>query len=206
MRLLRATHHLLLNTGIGFPIAFRKGRIYGAESKLEIPRLEPCVRICELLVHGGFRLPPVTGGLLLGDEVTRALDSTGRFPVTQDQRNTVSGRFRYQLVSRAWAAFGGSYGSGLPTEFSGTPQDAIQQFGQAVANRINFNRGRVRPSLSLDASVGTDFVTRDHLTVRLQADIQNLTNRINIINFAGLFSGTGIAPPRNYAVRLDVEF
>ena len=54
--------------------------------------------------------------------------------------------------------------------------------------------------------MGTDFVTRDHLTVRLQADIQNLTNRINIINFAGLFSGTGIAPPRNYAVRLDVEF
>ena len=71
----------------------------------------------------GFGYPPVTGRLLLGDEVTRALDSTGRFPVTQDQRNTVSGRFRYQLVSRAWAAFGGSYGSGLPTEFSGTPQD-----------------------------------------------------------------------------------
>ena len=82
----------------------------------------------------------------------------------------------------------------------------LQQFGQAVSNRINFNRGRVRPSLSLDASVGTDFVTRGRLTVRLQADIQNLTNRINIINFAGLFSGTGIAPPRNYAVRLDVEF
>jgi len=42
--------------------------------------------------------------------------------------------------------------------------------------------------------------------MRLQADIQNLNNRINVINFAGLFSGTGIAAPRGYAIRLETEF
>jgi hypothetical protein len=201
-----ADDDLLLNTGIGFPIAFRRGKIYGAESKLEVPRWGRVSGYLSYSYMVGFGYTPVTGGLFLGNEATSALANTGRFPVTQDQRNTFATRFRYQLVSRAWVAFGGTYGSGLPTEFNGTPQNAIQQFGQQIANRINFDRGRIRPSLSLNASVGTDLVKNDRLAMRLQADIQNLNNRINVINFAGLFSGTGIAPPRSYAVRLDTEF
>ena len=42
--------------------------------------------------------------------------------------------------------------------------------------------------------------------VRLQADLLNLTNRLNVIDFAGLFSGTALAPPRSVAVRLQAEF
>ena len=94
-------------------------------------------------------------------------------------------------MSRAWVAFGGAYGSGLPTEFEGTVQDAVQQFGQQIVDRVNFDRGRVRPSLALGASVGAELVKREHLLMRLQADVQNLNNRLNLINFAGLFSGTG---------------
>jgi hypothetical protein len=154
----------------------------------------------------GFGYTPVTGGLFVGDDASNALANTGRFPVSQDQRNTVSTRFRYQVVSRAWVAFGGSYGSGLPTEFDGTVQDAIQQFGQQIVNRVNFERGRVRPSLSLGASVGAELVKREHLLMRLQADVQNFNNRVNVINFAGLFSGSGIGPPRSYSVRLGIEF
>jgi len=43
-------------------------------------------------------------------------------------------------------------------------------------------------------------------TLRLRADVQNLTNRLNVINFAGLFSGTAIAAPRSYSLRLSAEF
>lgn len=35
---------------------------------------------------------------------------------------------------------------------------------------------------------------------------QNLTGRLNVINFAGLFSGTGIAPPRSVNARLRYDF
>jgi hypothetical protein len=42
--------------------------------------------------------------------------------------------------------------------------------------------------------------------MRLQADVQNLNNRLNVIDFAGLFSGNSIAPPRSYAVRLTTNF
>jgi len=110
------------------------------------------------------------------------------------------------VVSRAWVAFGGAYGSGLPAEFNGSIQDAIQQFGKQIVGRVDFDRGRVRPSLSLGASVGTDLVKREHLIIRLQADVQNFNNRLNLINFAGLFSGTGIGPPRSYSGRFAMEF
>ena len=42
--------------------------------------------------------------------------------------------------------------------------------------------------------------------MRLQADIQNLNNRLNVIDFAGLFSGNAIAPPRSYTLRLTTNF
>ncbi len=201
-----ADDDVLFDTGVSFPIAFRRGTIHGIEAKLDLPnwgRLSGQVAYSNMV---GFGYTPVTGGLFLGDEASDALANTGRFPVSQDQRNTVSTRFRYQVVSRAWVAFGGTYGSGLPTEFDGTVQDAVQQFGQQIVDRVNFERGRVRPSLALGASVGAEVVKREHLLMHLQADVQNLNNRLNVINFAGLFSGTGIAPPRSYSLRLGIDF
>jgi hypothetical protein len=201
-----ADDDVLFDTGVSFPIAFRRGTIYGAEAKLDLPnwgRLSGQVSYSNMV---GFGYTPVTGGLFLGDDASNALANTGRFPISQDQRNTVSSRFRYQVVPRAWVALGESYGSGLPTEFDGTTQDAVQQFGQQIVDRVNFERGRVKPSLSLGASVGTELVRKEHLLMRLQADVQNFNNRVNVINFAGLFSGTGIAPPRSYSVRLGIEF
>ena len=201
-----ADDDVLFDTGVSFPIAFRRGAIHGIEAKLDLPnwrRLSGQVSYSNMV---GFGYTPVTGGLFLGDEASDALANTGRFAVSQDQRNTISTRFHYQVVSRAWVAFGGAYGSGLPTEFEGTVQDAVQQFGQEIVDRVNFDRGRVRPSLALGASVGAELVKREHLLMRLQADVQNLNNRLNLINFAGLFSGTGIGPPRSYSIRLGLEF
>ena len=201
-----ADDDLLLDTGVSFPIAFRKGRIYGAEAKLEVPRWGRFSGYVSYSYMVGFAYTPVTGGLFLGNDAGTALLNTGRFPISQDQRNTVNTRWRYQLTSRVWTAFGGSYGSGLPTEFDGSKQDAIEQFGPSIVDRVNFNRNRVRPSLALDASLGAELVKRDRIHLRLQADGQNLNNRLNVINFAGLFSGTGIAPPRSYRVRVITEF
>jgi hypothetical protein len=36
--------------------------------------------------------------------------------------------------------------------------------------------------------------------------VANLTNRLNVVNFAGLFSGTALAPPRSASVRLRLDF
>jgi hypothetical protein len=64
----------------------------------------------------------------------------------------------------------------------------------------------VRPSFSLDASFGADLWRSEHKVMRFQVDGQNLTNRLNVIDFAGLFSGTALAAPRSGSARLTLEF
>ena len=202
-----ADDDLLLNTPVGFPIAFRKARIYGAEGKVNMPqwgRLSGFVSYSYMVGSAYF---PVTGGLFLGQEATNALTNlSGRFWVSQDQRNTVRTRFRYQISPRFWAALGADYGSGLPVDFDGTYEQALAEYGQQVLNRVNLERGRVRPSLSVDASFGAYLWQKDNVAMRIQVDTQNLNNRLNLIDFAGLFSGNAIAPPRSFAIRLRTDF
>ena len=197
----------LLNTAVSFPIAFRKANIYGAEGKLDLPHWGRLSGFVSYSYMVGAAYLPVTGGLFVGDQATSALSQTsGRFWVTQDQRNTVRTRFRYQVAERVWVALGGEYGSGLPVEFDGTEAEAVAQYGQAIVDRVNFATGRVRPSFSIDLSAGADLWKKDKRSVRFQADVQNLNNRLNVIDFAGLFSGNSIAPPRSYDLRLTTTF
>jgi len=201
-----ADDDVLLNTGISFPIAFQNATIEGVEVKLEIPRWGPVSGYVSYSNITGLGYTPVTGGLFLGSDAANELVPRGAFPDSQDQRNTVSSRFRYEIHPRFWVAMAGSYGSGLPVEFDGTVQQALAQYGQQIVDRVNFSRGRVRPNFSLDASASVTLLKSEKRTVRLQADVENLTDRLNLINFAGLFSGTALGTPRSVNCRLAVDF
>ncbi len=202
-----ADDDVLLNTGVSFPIAFRKAAIYGAEGKLDFPRWGRLSGYTSYSYLVGAAYLPVTGGLFLGTDSTDALSATtGRFWISQDQRHSVRTRFRYQLKPRLWAALGGEYGSGLPVAFDGTEQQAIAQYGSEIVDRVNLADGRVKPSLSVNASMGADLWKSERLTMRVQADAENLNNRLNVINFAGLFSGNAVAPPRSGTIRLTADF
>ena len=197
----------ILNTAVSFPIAFDKAIIYGAEGKIELPQWGRFSGFASYSYTVGNAWFPVTGGLFLGDDAINATTQlTGHFPDSQDQRNTIRMRVRYQLVSRVWLAAGAEYGSGLPFEYQGTYQEALQLYGPAVVDRINFDRGRVKPNFSFDTSIGADLYKKENYTVRLQADGQNLNNRLNVIDFGGLFSGNAIGPPRSYFLRLTTSF
>ena len=202
-----ADDELLLNTGVSFPIAFHRAEINGAEIKLQLRRWR---KISASLGYSHLRGTgelPITGGLLLGEEGNTRLGSTARFSLTQDQRHTIRGRASYQFSSSGWIALAGSYGSGLPFEdFDDTPEDAVEQFGQRVVDRVNFETGRVRPSASLDASAGIVIMKSAKHALRLQGEFCNLTNRLDVINFAGLFSGTALAAPRSIAIRIRMDF
>ncbi len=202
-----ADDDLLLNTPVSFPIAFRKAQIYGAEGQMNLPhwgRLSGFVSYSYMVGSAYF---PVTGGLFLGQDATNALTNlSGRFWVSQDQRNTARTRFRYQFLPRLWGALGAQYGSGLPVDFGGTYQEALAQYGPQVLGHVNLQRGRVSPGFSLNASLGVDLRTRENFATRLQFDALNLTNHFNLIDFAGLFSGNSVAPPRSYELRLQTTF
>jgi hypothetical protein len=203
------------NTTISFPIAFRKAILYGAEGKLD---LTPWGRFSGYLSYSyivGNAWNPVTGGLFLGDDADAAASQlTGHFPDSQDQRNTVRGRLRFQVAPRLWVAGGIQYDSGLPFDFECDPSESLQDciagvagtYGQDVVNRINFNRGRILPSFQLNASVGAVLYKSERMNIQFQADGQNLNNVIDVIDFGGLFSGNAIGPSRSFALRLTTTF
>jgi hypothetical protein len=196
-----------LNTAVSFPTAFRKASIYGVDGKVELPRWKRFSGFLSYSYIVGSAYLPVTGGFFLGNDASNALSRTsGRFWDSQDQRHTIHGRIRYQGMNRAWVALGGEYGSGLPVAFEGTREEAIAQYGPAIVDRVDFARGRVKPSFSLDASTGIDLWKRDKAAISFQVTVQNLSNHLNVIDFAGLFSGNAVAPPRNYSLRMQGTF
>jgi hypothetical protein len=195
------------NTTISFPIAFRNSIIYGAEAKIEVPNWHGLSGFGSYSYMVGNVWFPVTGGLFLGQNAQDAeMQTGGHFPDSQDQRNTVFTRWRYQLMPRVWIAGGIQYGTGLPFQFNGNPAEVLAEYGQQVLNRINFNRGRIYPSLVVSASVGGDIYKSERVNVRLQVDGQNLTNVLQVIDFGGLFSSNAIGPSRSYALRLTTNF
>lgn len=203
-----ADDSVLLNTGISFPIAFERGEIYGYEAKIEVPRWGRFSGFASYANMMGRAKLPIAGGLFLEEDEAALINASGTFAVTQDQRNTVRSRWRYQLYPRLWLAAAGQYGSGLPVELEGGNDENLArlQYGQAVLDRVNMSRERVRPNFSVDLSAGADVLKRERLNVRVQTDVFNVGNRLNVINFAGLLSGTAIATTRNVSLRLHAEF
>ncbi len=199
-----ADDNLLENTTISFPFAFHNAIIYGAEAKLTLPDWRHFSGFLSYSYQVGTAWFPVTGGLFLGADAKLPL--TGHLPDSQDQRNTVRGRVRYQVAPRIWIAGGIQFDSGLPFEFEGTQAEALATYGQQVVNRLNFASGRVDPSFQVNASAGADIYKSERMNVRLQVDGENLTNILNVIDFGGLFSGNAIGPARSYALRLSTDF
>jgi len=192
------------NTTISFPVAFRKAVIYGAEAKLVLPDWRRFSGFLSYSYDVGNAWFPVTGGLFLGNDAV--IPTSGHFPDSQDQRNTVRGRLRYQLAPRLWIAAGIQYDTGLPFDFEGTEQQALLEYGPQVVSRINFARGRIYPAFQVNASAGADIYKSERLNMRLQADGQNLSNVLNVIDFGGLFSGNAVGPSRSFALRLTTNF
>jgi hypothetical protein len=207
------------NTTISYPIAFAKAIIYGAEGKLTLVNWRRFSGFASYSYEVGNAWFPVTGGLFLGDDAI--LPTSGHTPDSQDQRNTVRGRLHYQLTPRLWIAGGIQYDTGLPFDFecpsasgSQTPQQALQQciasevqiYGSDVVGRLNFPLGRILPSFQVSASSGVDLYRSERVNVHFQADGENLTNVVEVIEFGGLFSGNAIGPARSFAMRLKTDF
>jgi hypothetical protein len=201
-----ADDDVLLNTGVSFPIALAQARVRGAELAITVPQHGRWSGSAGYALMKGTAQLPVTGGLLLGDEADALVHVSDTLPISQDQRHTAHGRVNCQVTQAGWVALAASYGSGLPFEFTGTEAKALAQYGSRIVDRVNFDTGRVRPRLSLDAAAGVVLHQARAASLRLQIDVRNLTNRLDVINFAGLFSGTALAPPRSVDLRISAEF
>ncbi len=199
---------VLLQTGVSFPIAYAKARIYGEEVRIEVPHWDRFSGFVSYSNQSGYGQGPITGGLFLGSDASAGLTDTGKFAVSQDQRNTLRSRVRFDAGHRVWFATGAAYGSGLPADLSENTDvpTLIAQYGAAVVSHVNFTKERVSPNFSLDLGMGAELYHKESRSVQFQLQAVNVTDRLNVINFASAFSGTAIAMPRSLSARLRVAF
>jgi len=203
-----ADDDLLLDTGISFPIAFDRARISGEEVRLAVTEWGRFSGFLSYSNQSAIAQGPITGGLFLGSDSAGRLTDNSKFAVTQDQRNTVRARIRARVIKRLWAAVSADYGSGLPVELD-TNSDLnflLAQYGPEILSRVNFERGRVRPNFSLGAAAGVQLYRKENRSLNVQVEASNLTDRVNVLNFAGLFSGTAVATPRSGRAHLRFNF
>jgi hypothetical protein len=197
---------VFLDTGISFPISFARARIVGEELRLEAPHWWRFSGYLSYANQSGLGQGPITGGLFIGSSGTSGLTDTSKFAVSQDQRNTARARIRFQAPRRVWLAGGAQYGSGLPVDTTADPAELLAQYGAAILDRVNLERGRVRPNFSLDASAGVEIFRKEQRSASFLIQAVNLTDRVNVINFASLFSGTAVATPRSASARFMFTF
>src|SRR5260221_5858043 len=105
-------------------------------------------------------------------------------------------------------AAGPQYSSGLPADLSENTSSAIliAQYGADVVSRINFTKQRVEPNFSIDLGMGAQLYRKEARSLQFQIQATNIADRLNVINFASLFSGTALAAPRSVSARLRVSF
>ncbi len=198
---------VLLDTGVSFPIAFAKARIFGEEIRMEVPQWGRFSGYLSYANQSGIGQGPITGGLFLGNDAANALTDTSKFAVTQDQRNSLHARLRFQAPRRAWLAMGAQYGSGLPADIGNAKfSDLLAAFGQRILDRVDLARGRVRPNFSFDVAAGAEVYRKESRSAALQIQVANVANRLNVINFASLFSGTALGGPRSVSASLRLTF
>jgi len=94
----------------------------------------------------------------------------------------------------------------LPADTGADPNFLLAQYGPAILDQVNLARGRVKPNYALDVAAGLEVYRKEQRSATFQIQAANLTNHVNVINFASLFSGTAVAPPRSISTRLKLTF
>ena len=193
---------VFLNTGVSFPISFSSALVEGIEAAIHLPLARRFVLNGNFSNLSGKAQMPVTGGLFL-DGGAQLLQSNQVFRISQDQRSSASWNLDVSPAKRFQFVLNGWYGSGMPVELD---NGDMYTADPKILQRVNFARDRLRPSLSLGVSGSAQVWKRETHAAEVQLGIDNLTNHLNVIDFAGLFSGTAIGAPRSWHARLRYTF
>lgn len=199
-----------IETGVIFPIAIASGRVTGEEVRIESTDIKGFHGFLSYANSHAYGVTPIVGGLFLGEDPSELQTAGVKFSADHDQRNSAQFQMTYNHArSGLYGTFGGRYDSGVPTDVEPgtTLADFVAQgFDPRLYQEIDFERGRVRPRMILDMSVGADLFKKERVSVNVQFDIQNLTNELFLYNFQSVFSGTHVGHPRLISGRLALRF
>jgi len=197
-------------TGVIFPISISSGRVTGEEVRLESTDLHGFHGFASYANARAYGVTPINGGLFLGENPTDLFLSGFKFANDHDQRNEAQFQLSYDhRPSGIYASFSGRYDSGVPVDVEPgtTLADFVANgFDPRLYDKIDFQRGRVRPRTIFDFSVGADLMQKERVSLNIQFDVQNLTNELFLYNFESVFSGTHVGYPRLFSGRLSLRF
>ena len=197
-------------TGVIFPIAISSGRVTGEEVRLESTEIHGFHTFVSYANARAFGVTPITGGLFLGEDPQDLFLNGLKFANDHDQRNEAQFQISYNhRPSGLYASFSGRYDSGVPADVDPrtTLADFVARgFDPRLYNEIDFQRGRVKPRMVLDFSVGADLMRKERVSMNVQFDVQNLTNELFLYNFESVFSGTHVGYPRLFSGKLSLRF
>jgi Carboxypeptidase regulatory-like domain/TonB-dependent Receptor Plug Domain len=196
------------NTGIVFPLNFKRGDLSGWNVRLDTAPwngLRSYVSVGH--VHALY-VPPFVGGLFLS---TSALDTLTGAPFLIDHDQDIQeqlGIFWDIPKSAFWLGVTQRYDSGLVTH-AGAPADVLAG-GPDTAFALPFinfdsNPQRVKPRVVWNFSLGAR-LAQYGLPLELQLDILNAFDKQGLYNFQSTFGGTHVIPPREFAGRVKYSF
>ena len=197
-------------TGVIFPISISSGRVTGEEVRLESTDVHGFHGFASYANARAYGVTPINGGLFLGENPTNLFLSGFKFANDHDQRNEAQFQLSYNhRPSGIYASFSGRYDSGVPVDVEPgtTLADFVADgFDPRLYDKIDFQRGRIRPRTIFDISVGADLMQKERVSLNIQFDVQNLTNELFLYNFESVFSGTHVGYPRLFSGRLSLRF
>src|SRR2546427_10402763 len=93
----------------------------------------------------------------------------------------------------------GGYGRSRPEFPAGTVWPGDSEPGEPKP------RARAAESFR-GGSGGAEIYRKEQRSAALQIQVSNLADRVNVINFASLFSGTAVEPPPSVSAKLKLTF
>ena len=196
-------------TGIIFPATLDRSRSTGIESRLDVARVggfSAFVSYTNLRIYG---FAPLIGGLFLGEAVELRSKAGERVANEEDQRNTLVFQAMYdRLPGGVWMAFGGRHDSGYAIELEEetNSENFAGDFSAKILDRVNFERGFIKPHTVLDFSIGKDIKVGERVSLSAQFNIRNILDSFYLISFESVSSGTAVGRARNYSGKLSLEF
>jgi hypothetical protein len=197
--------NVFFGTTIVFPNSVATGVARGLDVRLELPRTRGWSAYGSYTLSKVEQEGPINGGLFLEDEIGEIGPGT-KFTPDHDQRHVASTGVTVQPGNRGLvAALTARYESGTPVEADDDePDDREVLEERPGADRVDFDRGRVKPRFVVDLAVSQTLRRGSRAGLTVRASVLNLTNDAYALNFGNPFSGTHFGAPRTFRIDLQL--
>ncbi len=190
--------NVFFGTTIIFPNSVGEQKARGLDLRLDVPRRNGLGGFVSYTLSKIDQYGPITGGLFLEDDFLDIGPGT-KFTPDHDQRHVGVLGLNYRRGG-FWAAATGRYESGTPVGVDLTDLDKLQ--ARPGADRVDFEKGRVKPRTVFDLTAGIRLLRVGSMAVEAGAEVLNLTDEAYAYNFGNPFSGTHFGPPRTLTLKL----